>query len=183
MEQLCNCVRRTGESSFVLYRKFNTEVSSRKMKPCRWSCLWSQEKLAEHLELRISPQSIGGPWHWAAECVGVSMGPSTEVSLWSSKPFAEQFSVGGSGSSTHTPSLQGNAKNLLCDSQLCYVEGEVIEKIFPENSILNNGGVVAKNPPPLSPCSCNSALQYLPYLWYYFIFQNGDFFSFIFLSY
>lgn len=60
MEWLCNCVRSIGEGSFVLYRKINTEVSSRKMKPCRWSCLWSQEKLAEHLELRISPRSIGG---------------------------------------------------------------------------------------------------------------------------
>lgn len=145
MEWLCNCVRRIGESSFVLNRKINTEVSSRKMKPCRWSCLWSQEKLAERLELRISPQSIGGPWHWAAECVGVSMGPSTEVSLWSSKPFAEQFIVWGCSSSKHPDSLQVKAKNLLCDSQLGYA-GEVVEKIFQENSILNNGGWWQRTP-------------------------------------
>lgn len=72
------------------------------------------------------------------------MGPSTEASLWSSKPFAEQFSVRGSSNSYHPPSPQVNAKNLLCDSQLCYAEREVIEKILPENFILKKGGVVAK---------------------------------------
>lgn len=85
---------------------------------------------------------VGG-WPRAAECVGVTMGPSTEASLWSSKPFAEQFSVRSSSNSKQPPP-QVNAKNLLCDSQFCYAEREVIEKILPGNFILNRGGVVAK---------------------------------------
>lgn len=147
MEWLCNCVRSVGEGSFVLYRKINTEVSSRKMKPCRWSCLWSQEKLAEHLELRISPGRMG--WGWGAgpeqQSVWVSpWGPPQRLVYGPASHLLNSSVLGVAATLSTTPPPRVNAKNLLCDSQFCYAEREVIEKIFPENFILNRGGVVAK---------------------------------------
>lgn len=108
----------SGESSFVVRRKINIKVSNRKMKPCRWSCLWSQEKLAIYAELQVNLWSTEGVLAPSCRTCGSLSGASAEMSVWAAAgPVCWETQCLGAAAPSNSLSKL-TAKNLLCNSQL-----------------------------------------------------------------
>lgn len=133
-----------------------------------------------------------GCWHWATEYVGLSVGPSTEISLWATAgPVCwETQCLGVAAPSNSLSKLI--AKNLLCNSQLFVIlKKRFFKKHFvcgsncQKMSSLTKWGGVTKNPtfsPYIFHVSDFWTYWYLSYYFCYLIFYSDHFLHFSFFG-